>query len=250
MMMSFLPFAAPGVSAAEVTTTTTAQTTPATTAGTAPNVNVPTNGDETLGSVSFKTSNSKRVPIGKNTTLYVTIKDMTGAVTTVFTCSNTSIASIEKISNTSVRVYGLKAGEVVITATAGGKTAKYVLIVGDEETTTTAAAVIENPGAAPTTAPENLENVDVDLFSEYDDKLAAYSAEQKKADAGSIIVGVIGFAAIIGGLGTVISVMFSNRSPKLTLYPGSRRRFNVGGYHGKKRRRLLPDQYYRRIHKY
>lgn len=245
----FLAFSAP-VSAttaatndmeAEITTTTTQKV-----YSTAPDIVIADSEDETLGSITFRSSNSKRIEVGKVTTLYLTIKDMSGTINTMFTSSNTAIATVEKINNTSVKVTGLREGEVVITATAGGKSAKYTLIIGNE-------SVTQAQGEQPTAATESGGEVDVDLFSsseEYEQKLAAYAEADQQSGAGGIIIGLIGLAAIISGFGTVLSVMFSNRSPKLTLYPNTQRQFSVGGYRGKKRKRLLADHYYRNIKKY
>jgi len=228
---------AAAVQAGEVTVTPTT---------TAPPVVVVQDSDtQSLGSITFRASNSTRVPVGKSTTLYVKIEDMVGTVVTSFSCSNPGVASIEKINNMSVRVTGVKEGEVVITATAGGKSAKYTLIVGDEQVTA--------PPTQPTAqTPETdaTQSVDINLSSEYQNEILALVEKKKESSAGSIILGVIGLVAIIGGLGSVISVMFSNHTPKLTLYPGSRRRFNAGTGKGRTKKRLLPDHYYRNVKKH
>lgn len=221
---------------------TEANVTPTTTAP--PLLTVENSDTQTLGSISFRASNSSRVPVGKSTTLYVKIEDMVGTVVTSFTCSNPGIASIEKINNMSVRVTGVKEGEVVITATAGGKSAKYTIIVGDEQVT----AVTTQQGQ--TAATEATQPVDVSLSAEYQNEILALVEKKKESSAGSLILGVIGLGAIVAGLGTVISVMLSNRTPKLTLYPGSRRRFNAGTGKGKTKKRLLPDHYYRNVKKH
>lgn len=207
---------------------------------------ISTSPSASLGSISFKTSNSKRVEVGKSTYLYITISDMSGSITTSFSCSNTSIASIEKINNTCVKVYGLKTGEVVITATAGGKTAKYSLVVGDEDATTTSSAIGGISGAQTTsTAALTLE----ELLPEEENVLSAYIEEKRQKDIPGIILGLIGWAAIIAFFSMILSVMFNNRTPKLNVSPGTKHRFTSGGL-SRRRKRLLPDHYYRNIKKY
>lgn len=231
-------FWVPVAYASEVTTTTTS--TPP------PTVVVAESDTQTLGSISFRASNSKRVPVGKSVTLYVKIEDMAGTVVTSFTCSNPNIATIEKINNVSVRVTGVKQGEVVITATAGGKSAKYTLIVGDADVT----SVVPSQSQTASAAAEEQDSVYADIYEqEFHSEVAELANRRKENSAGSIILGIIGLGVIIGGLGTVLSVMFSNHTPKLTLYPGSRRRFNAGASKGKIKKRLLPDHYYRNIKK-
>ncbi len=188
--------------------------------------------------------------MGKTTTLYLTISDISGNYSTVFTVDDTSVVSIEKINNQSVKVTGIKTGSVVITAYIEGRTAQYTLAVGD--------APVTQPTSAPTAVgPENTEDIpeepavddefELDLFSTPEDnRLAEYMEEAQQTSAGDMLLGIIGFAAIFGGFGVVLSVIFRNRSPKLNLYPGSRRRFNTNGaVGGKRRKRLLPDHYYR-----
>lgn len=247
-----IPAVSASASSGTPTTTTTTASAPTQTKTTKTTVSTTTlvisnSPTMSLGSITFKTSNSKRVAVGKSTSLYITIKDMSGSVSTSFSCSNTSIASIEKVSNTCVKVYGLKDGEVIITASAGGKTAKYTLIVGDAAPTTGSAAAV---GATTATTLDPSLNVTVDLYSSDDSQLAQFIENKQQEDAGSIIMGIIGWAAIITVLGLVLSVMFRNRSPKMNLYPGSRRRFNTGFYRGNHKKRLLPDHYYRDIKRY
>ncbi|MBE6753042.1 MAG: hypothetical protein E7559_01590 [Ruminococcaceae bacterium] len=231
-------------SSTTATAPTPAKTTKTTTTTTLVISTSPTN---SLGSISFKTSNSKRVAVGKSTSLYITVKDMPGSVATSFNCSNTSIASIEKVSNTCVKVYGLKDGEVVITASAGGKTAKYNLVVGTAATT--AAAPVGD--TAVTSAPIDPSlDVEIDLYTSNDSQLSQYIAQKKQTDTASIIMGIIGWAIILTGFGVILSVMFRNRSPRMNLYPGSRRRFNTGVTRGNRRKRLLPDHEYRSLKRY
>lgn len=204
---------------------------------------VATSPSESLPSIKFSTSNAKRIEVGRSTTLYVTKKNMKDPSTTVFSCSDSSIARVEKESDNHCRVHGLKTGEVVITATAGGVSDKYVLYVGDESAT--ANSTTATGETAVTSLPP------IDYLSENDERiLDKYIIENKSSSAIDYLIGIIGWAAIIGLCALVLSVMFRNRSPKLNLYPGSRRRFNTGGMRGNQRKRLLPDHYYRNNKKY
>ena len=204
---------------------------------------IATSPSESLASITFSTANSKRVEVGKATTLYVTMNNIQSSAAVEFFSSDPSVARVEKDGNDRCKVHGLKIGEVTITARIGSMEATYLLYVGDESvtaggTTTTAAVIAGNHG-------------DINYFSESDQSvLDKYIVEKKSDDAVSYLLGVIGVAVIVGLCGIVISVMFRNHSPKLNLYPGSRRRFNTGGYRGNQRKRLLPDQYYRNNKKY
>ncbi|MCL2486333.1 MAG: hypothetical protein FWE86_01880 [Oscillospiraceae bacterium] len=206
-----------------------------------------TTADKTLGAITFKTSNSKRVPLGKEIVLYLTVKDM-GSIDTQFSCSNDSIAACEKLTNTSVRMRGLKEGEVTVTAEANGKKATYQLIVGGSSTTKAgSAAGVVNENHTPS---EPEPNVEIDPFANYQDQLAVYVANNRRAGMGEMVAGLIGVGIIAAGIVLVVSVMFSSRSSRLTVSPGSLRGFGAAEYRGKRRKRLLPDSYYRQIHKY
>ena len=203
---------------------------------------VATSPSESLASITFSTANSKRVEVGKATTLYVTMNNIQSSSSLEFFSSDPSVARVDKDGSDRCKVHGLKIGEVTITARVGSMEATYLLYVGDESVTaggtTTTAAVQFNPG-------------EIDYFSDSDKEiLQQYIAEKKNDDAVSYMIGIVGIAVIIGLSGLVLSVMFRNRSPRLNLYPGSRRRFNTGGYRGNQRKRLLPDQYYRNNKKY
>jgi len=205
---------------------------------------IATSPSENLASITFSTANSKRVEVGRAITLYVTMNNIQSSASVEFFSSDPSVAQVEKDGSDRCKVHGIKTGEVTITAKVGSMEANYLLYVGDESvtaggTTTTVVSV------------QNGQLGSIDYFSESDQSvLQQYIVEKKSDDAISYLVGVIGLAAIIGLSGLVLSVMFRNRSPKLNLYPGSRRRFNTGGYRGNQRKRLLPDQYYRNNKKY
>lgn len=210
---------------------------------------------QTLGAITFKTSNSKRVPLGKEVVLYLTVKDI-GSIDTLFFSSNDSIASCEKLTNVSVRVTGLKEGEVVITAEAGGKKATYTLAVGGNSAPRPEEGAANNNQLKDQSAPSNsgqggaLQDVDINPFESYQDQLAANVLNNRRTGMGELVVGLIG-VGVIGALILLVTlVIFSNRSPKLTASPGSFRGFGAAEYRGKRRKRLLPDHYYRSIHKY
>lgn len=205
---------------------------------------IATSPSENLASITFSTANSKRVEVGRAITLYVTMNNISSSAEVEFYSSDPSVGRVEKDGADRCKVHGIKTGEVTITAKVGSMEANYLLYVGDESvtaggTTTTVAAV------------QNAQPGSMDYLSDLDQSvLQNYIVEKKADDAISYLVGIIGLAVIVGLSGLVLSVMFRNRSPRLNLYPGSRRRFNTGGYRGNQRKRLLPDQYYRNNKKY
>jgi len=236
LLISALCVCLPAAAFAEGASTTTSQQSSGVVIATSPS--------ENLASLTFSTANSKRVEVGKATTLYVTMHNIQSSSSVEFSSSDPSVARVEKDGTDRCKVHGLKNGEVTITARIGSMEASYLLYVGDESVTapgggtTTTAAAADTPG-------------DINYFSESDQLiLEQYIVEKKSQDAISYLIGIIGIAVIVGLCGLVLSVMFKNRSPKLNLYPGSRRRFNTGGYRGNQRKRLLPDQYYRNNKKY
>ena len=216
-----------------------------TTSETNSGVIIATSPSENLASITFSTANSKRVEVGRAVTLYVTMNNIQSSASLTFESSDESVARVEWTSGSDrCKVHGIKTGEVIITAKIGSLEANYLLYVGDESVTA---------GGTTTTAPVVQSNQagSIDYFSDLDESvLQQYIVEKKNDDAISYLVGIIGLAVVIGLSGLVLSVMFRNRSPKLNLYPGSRRRFNTGGYRGNQRKRLLPDQYYRNNKKY
>ena len=205
---------------------------------------IATSPSENLASITFSAANSKRVEVGRAVTLYVTMSNIQSSASVEFYSSDPSIARVEKDGSDRCKVHGIKTGEVTITAKVGSMEANYLLYVGDESVTA---------GGTTTTVPviQNNQTGSFDYFSDMDESvLQQYIVDKKSDDAVSYLVGVIGLAVIVFLCGLVLSVMFRNRSPKLNLYPGSRRRFNTGGYRGNQRKRLLPDQYYRNNKKY
>ncbi len=223
---------------------TTTSTTTGTGTDTSSGIVVATSPSETLASITFSTANSKRVEVGRAVTLYVTMNNIQASASVEFFSSDPTVAQVEKDGSDRCKVHGIKTGEVTITAKVGSMEANYLLYVGDESVTAGGTTIT----AADTQATHA---GDFDYFSDNDqNRLQQYIVENKTSDAVSYLMGIIGVAVIIALGGMVLSVMFRNRSPRLNLYPGSRRRFNTGGYRGNQRKRLLPDQYYRNNKKY
>ena len=220
-------------------------------------VEVSSNPQATLGSITFSSSNAKRVSVGKSTVLYLSIKDMGYSYFTEFESSDPKIASASYIDNRAVKVVGLKKGVVTITATVdsskGVKVAKYELIVGDAEdvpSDTVSDATESKPEGGGIVTDED--NDDIDLFSSTDDPmLIAYAESRRSNNATSILMGLIGWVIIILAVVYVFSVIIRNRTPKLNVSPGSRRRYSAGGSGAMRSgNRLLPDKYYRNLKKY
>ncbi|MBQ5544058.1 MAG: Ig-like domain-containing protein [Clostridia bacterium] len=218
---------------------------------------VSSNPQETLGTAGFSDANTKRIAVGKSTTLYLTVKDMGYRFSTTFASSDKSIATVTQVDNRAVKVVGLKSGVVTITATVEAnnketKVAKYTLVVGDGELTSDSAASepVSDGGAGIVTGYEN--DNDLDLFSSTDDPmLIAYAKSRTNANASSLLIGLIAWIFIISAVVYIFSVIISLRTPKLNVSPGSRRRYSTGGSDSlRSRNRLLPDKYYRGLKKY
>lgn len=221
-----------------------------------PLVNVSSNPQETLGTVNFSASNTKRVAVGKSTVLYLTIKDMGYSYSTTFETSDESIATLKQIDNRAVKVVGMKSGVVTITATVdstkGIKVAKYQLAIGDaklsDDTETDTDRETSDSEAGGIITDDN--DIDLDLFSSTDDPmLAAYAESRSDNNATSILLGLIGWVLIILSVMYVFSVIIRSRTPKMNVSPGSRRRYSAGGS-ARSGNRLLPDRYYRNLKKY
>lgn len=222
-----------------------------------PLVTVPSNSQETLGTVGFAQSNTKRISVGKSTVLYLTIKDMGYSYATTFESSDETIATVTLIDNRAAKVVGLKSGVVTITATVdstkGIKVAEYELTIGEAD------------GSSDVTTEEEPENdtnnvgiitdyddTDLDLFSSTEDPmLAAYAKERNSNNATSILLGLIGWVLIIMSIVYVFSVIIRSRTPKMNVSPGSRRRYSAGSSGSlRSGNRLLPNKYYRNMKKY
>lgn len=220
-----------------------------------PEVNVSSNPQETLGTVSFSESNTKRITVGKSTVLYLTIKDMGYNYKTTFETSDPTIATVEKIDNRAVKVVGLKSGFVTITATVPkSKTvtisAKYVLEIGEGTASDSSqdSSATENGGIVS----DDRDNTDLDLYSSTTDPLLLeYAKKQRTGNSASLLLGLIGWGVILFAAAYIFSVIIRSRTPKLNVSPGSRRRYSAGGS-GSMRAggRLLPDRYYRNLKKY
>lgn len=224
-----------------------------------PETTVSSNPQETLGTVGFAEANTKRIAVGKSTTLYLTIKDMGYSYGTTFTTSDKSIATVEQINNDAVKVVGLKSGTVTITATVSpkgeksDKVAKYVLIVGDGEATSditqsnTDSDADETGGGIIT----DFNDADLDLFSSTTDPmLIEYAKARSNTNATSLLLGLIAWIFIISAVVYVFSVVIGLRTPKMNVSPGTRKRYSTGGSSPRAGNRLLSDRYYRNIKKY
>ena len=223
-------------------------------------VTVSSNPQETLGTIGFSESNTKRITVGKSTVLYLTIKDMGYNYQTTFETSDATIASVKKIDNRAVKVVGLKSGTVTITATipksiSKTKTvtisAKYDLIIDEGDVSSSTASnngVSSNNGAG--ILDDTSDNTDLDLYSSTTDPmLLEFAKSQRNSNAASLLLGLIGWGMILFAVGYVFSVIIRSRTPKLNVSPGSRRRYSAGGAM-RSGRRLLPDRYYRNLKKY
>lgn len=223
-----------------------------------PETTVSSNPQETLGTVGFAEANTKRIAVGKSTTLYLTVKDMGYNYGTTFTTSDKSIATVEQINNDAVKVVGIKNGTVTITATVsprgdkGDKVAKYVLVVGDGDAmegveSNTASETDENVGGIIT----DYDDTDLDLFSSTTDPmLIEYANARANTNATSLLLGLIAWIFIISAVVYVFSVVIGLRTPKMNVSPGTRRRYSTGGSSPRAGNRLLSDRYYRNVKKY
>lgn len=221
-------------------------------------VTVSSNPQETLGTVGFSESNTKRITVGKSTVLYLTIKDMGYNFQTTFETSDPEIATVKKIDNRAVKVVGLKSGTVTITATVPkSKTvtisAKYVLQIDEGDATSSqtqpdGSSSVEGGGIMEDVS----DNTDLELYSStVDPMLLEYSKTRRSANGASLLLGLIGWGLIIFAVGYVFSVVIRSRTPKLNVSPGSRKRYSASGSGSiRSGNRLLPDKYYRNLKKY
>ncbi|MBQ9901819.1 MAG: hypothetical protein IJM51_05470 [Clostridia bacterium] len=221
-------------------------------------VTVSSNPQQTLGTVGFSESNTKRITVGKSTVLYLSIRDMGYDYHTQFETSDKTIATVQKIDNRAVKVVGLKSGTVTITATVPKSetvtiSAKYVLEVGEREETASegqSERVSSAEGAG--IVDDVSDNTDLDLYSSTTDPmLLEYAKNRRNSSAASLLLGLIGWGMILFAVGYVFSVVIRSRTPKLNVSPGSRRRYSAGGSGSmRSENRLLPNKYYRNLKKY
>ena len=220
-------------------------------------VTVSSSPQETLGTVGFSESNTKRITVGKSTVLYLSIRDMGYDYRTQFETSDKTIATVQKIDNRAVKVVGLKSGTVTITATIPKSetvtlSAKYVLEVGEREDAASEGqteTASQNVGGIVDDASDN---TDLDLYSSTaDPMLLEYAKSRRNGSAASLLLGLIGWGMILFAVIYVFSVIIRSRTPKLNVSPGSRRRYSAGSS-GSLRSggRLLPNKYYRNLKKY
>lgn len=221
-------------------------------------VTVSSNPQETLGTVGFSESNTKRITVGKSTVLYLTIKDMGYNFNTTFETSDSAIATVQKIDNRAVKVVGLKSGVVTITATVPkSKTvtvsAKYVLEIGEGDAVSSLTPADNtssvNGGGIMDDASDN---TDLDLYSSTTDPmLMEYAKNRRSGNAATLLLGIIGWGLVLFAVGYIFSVVIRSRTPKLNVSPGSRKRYSAGGSGTiRSGSRLLPDKYYRNLKKY
>ena len=225
-----------------------------------PEVTVSSNPQETLGTVGFSESNTKRISVGASTRLYLTIKDMGYNFSTTFSSSDPTIATVEMVDTRAVKVVGLKNGTITITATVdsatkGVKVARYTLVIGDETTPVPSQdtpVVSDNTGEGGGIITDDDNNIDLDLYSSTEDPmLIRYAESRSKTHATSLLLGLIAWIFIISGVVYIFSVVISLHTPKLNVSPGTRRRYSTGGSDSlRSGRRLLPDKYYRNLKKY
>lgn len=223
-----------------------------------PETNVSSNPQETLGTVGFAEANTKRIAVGKSTTLYLAVKDMGYNYSTTFESSDKNIATVEYLNSDAVKVVGIKNGTVTITATVaprsgkGEKVAKYVLVVGDSDAvestvSNTASEPDEEIGGIIT----DYDDTDLDLFSSTTDPmLIEYADARANTNATSLLLGLIAWIFIISAVVYVFSVVIGLRTPKMNVSPGTRKRYSTGGSSPRAGNRLLSDRYYRNIKKY
>lgn len=253
---------APSASATGRNRTTSRTTTTTRSASSDPDANVSevtvsSNPQETLGTVGFSESNTKRISVGKSTVLYLTIKDMGYNYQTTFETSDKTIATVTKIDNRAVKVVGLKSGTVIITATVPkSKTvtisAKYELEIGEGDGSSADARSDDTSSAGGGgIIDDNNDNTELDLYSSTTDPmLLEFAKSQRSSNASTLLLGIIGWGLIVFAVGYVFSVVIRSRTPKLNVSPGSRRRYSAGGSSLRYGKRLLPDRYYRNLKKY
>lgn len=222
-----------------------------------PETTVSSNPQETLGTVGFAEANTKRISVGKSTTLYLTVKDMGYTYGTTFETSDKSIATVEQINNDAVKVVGMKSGTVTITATIestkGKKVAKYELIVDDGNTTSdsTQSNTVSDESGSMGGIITDYDNNDLDLFSSTTDPmLIEYANSRAGTNSTSLLLGLIAWIFIISAVVYVFSVVIGLRTPKMNVSPGTRKRYSTGGSSLRAGNRLLSDRYYRNVKKY
>ncbi len=221
-----------------------------------PEVTVSSNEQETLGTVGFADANTKRISVGKSTTLYLIIKDMGYDFSTTFETSDKSVATVEQIDTRAVKVVGIKSGTVTIYATVysskGEKKAKYELIVGDSEVSdSTQGDTASDDQQTDVGIITDYNDNDLDLFSSTTDPmLIEYAKARSNTNATSLLLGLIAWIFIISAVVYVFSVVIGLRTPKMNVSPGIRKRYSTGGSSPRAGNRLLSDRYYRNIKKY
>lgn len=201
--------------------------------------------------VKFKESNPNTVNMLKSITLTIETTGITN-LNTKFTSDDTTIASVEKINNTNVKVVGLREGAVYIHAECGDISAKFRVFVrsadgtmGGVDTLDVSSVpdqVLDVASGTPVVSEFNYNGPPVseeDIFE---------NLEYESTSPVTIVVGIIAWGLIIVGIMLVVTILMQNRHPKTNRFPGgSRNRFSK---HYNKSKRILPDHYYRNLKKW
>lgn len=273
------------------TTTTSHSTTATTTASATNNTTTPTStsSNKTTATgkkkLAFKEDNKKEVEVSRSVVLYITSTGINN-LNTEFTCSDTSIATVLKINDSSVRVFGLKNGEVTVTAISNDIKAKIRIKVGTgTAANTTTTPPDEDAPPTPETPPNNIlfvsseentasapENDGKKEIS--DEELFGNLQTESKLKPATVVTAVIWWGIILLGAVVVTVIVLNNNTGKMRLKRSSvstysiklggagRRRMYSGlssGHTARRRRgrkkanerkRLLPDRYYRHLRKW
>lgn len=201
--------------------------------------------------VKFKESNPNTVNMLKSITLTIETMGITN-LNTKFTSEDTTIATVEKLNNTNVKVIGLREGAVYIYAECGDKSAKFRVFVrsadgtmGGVDTLNVSSVpdkVLDVASGEPIASEFTYEGPPVSEEDIFDD------LKYEKTNPVTIVVGIIGWGLIIIGIMLVVTIILQNRNPRTNRFPGgSRNRFSK---HYNKSKRILPDHYYRNLKKW
>ncbi|MDR1564456.1 MAG: hypothetical protein LBS74_05825 [Oscillospiraceae bacterium] len=202
-------------------------------------------------SVKFKDGNPSSVIKQKSITLTIETSGIS-SLNTKFKSADTTIASVEKVNNTNVKVYGLREGTVDIVATCGDITAKFKITVKAEGEATGSeeldvSSVPDNALGVASEAPVITKAEFQGELVVKEDVLAAVSRKQS-TDVFSNILGIIGWGLLIVLIMIVFTTIMRNRNPRSSRFPGGAR--SRYGKHYRRSRHLLPDHYYRGLKKW
>jgi len=266
---------------------TTTTTTPSQTTTTTPTTTKKTTTTTVKKSLAFKKDNTTNVAVSRSIVLYITSTGIND-LNTEFSCNDTTTATVLKINDSSVRVFGLKDGVVTVYATSGDLQAKIKITVGKGEptaTTTTTTPTVTSPTVE--SIPDNILLVSSDDDTASDEKntnkkpmtdaeLFGDLKTEKKLNAATVITGIVWWGIILVGVVAVTLVILNNNTGAMKLKSSvlySYKRAGKGGYRsynryssgfntsryrrgGKNKRNsgtrkhLLPDHYYRHLRKW